>query len=532
MKIIQTFWTGNFEGTDYLNFTSGWSSPEYHWISWALSCLSLRRCYDQVELFTDMAGKNVLIDIMGLPYTKVHIVFDESFKVRPELFSLAKIKTYGLQNEPFIHVDGDIYIWKPFPERLISGGLIASNLEKNLFFNREILEAVHKHFGLIPYHLVDVHNKPDIYACNAGILGGNNLKIIRKYCNLANSFIQDNLNDLDKVNVGNLNWMIEQISLYYLALQEDVPVSYLIEKPVTNPLYEDFWRFSDVPFVDLVHPVGGCKREAYVLRHLSRRLRLEFPTFYYRIINEFLKRNFKLDSLSYYNLNVEAPEGKSEHRSQGFNRKEKSHLFPHASTSFKSIFGRTLHFIAEHYKEHITDLSSLEYFVKVQQTKAESTKLSEVFALDNLKNAMMTRLIDSSPENIQKLYAKDENNYKTTAGFFMDASWMYREIKLADGVKLVEQVEDGQSTTRNDQNNLNYITSLSPNVLNLEIAEMRHDGFDAVLLKEVKEGSIFSLAQSLTTYFDEDVSVDNHQFQRLLFETIKRMAFENIVEIR
>ena len=53
MKIIQTFWTAR---QDTLKHSFGWTHPEYNLMSWALSCLSLREHYDEVELYTDSAG--------------------------------------------------------------------------------------------------------------------------------------------------------------------------------------------------------------------------------------------------------------------------------------------------------------------------------------------------------------------------------------------------------------------------------------------------------------------------------------------
>ena len=61
MKFIQTFWSA---GLDPLKHGFGWSHPEYNLMSWALSCLSLRRHYDHVVLYTDSIGKHVLIDLL------------------------------------------------------------------------------------------------------------------------------------------------------------------------------------------------------------------------------------------------------------------------------------------------------------------------------------------------------------------------------------------------------------------------------------------------------------------------------------
>ena len=74
MKIIQTFWTAE---QDPLKHSFGWTHPEYNLMSWALSCLSLREHYDEVELYTDSAGYHILIEVLQLPYTKTHVIFDD-----------------------------------------------------------------------------------------------------------------------------------------------------------------------------------------------------------------------------------------------------------------------------------------------------------------------------------------------------------------------------------------------------------------------------------------------------------------------
>ena len=105
MRIVQTFWTA---GQDPLKHAFGWLHPEYNLMSWTLSCLSLREHYDEVALYTDSEGKRILIDKLHLPYTEVNVIFDD-FPCLPQHWALAKIKTYSLQTEPFLHVDGALW---------------------------------------------------------------------------------------------------------------------------------------------------------------------------------------------------------------------------------------------------------------------------------------------------------------------------------------------------------------------------------------------------------------------------------------
>lgn len=105
MKIIQSLWSKPSL------ITGGWSEKTFYYMSWALSCLKLKEFYNSVELFTDKKGKEFLIDRLQLPYDKVNIVLDDLNEFNSRLWALGKIYTYSIQHEPFIHVDGDVYIY-------------------------------------------------------------------------------------------------------------------------------------------------------------------------------------------------------------------------------------------------------------------------------------------------------------------------------------------------------------------------------------------------------------------------------------
>lgn len=123
--IVQSFWTGQ-QNTETNSF--GWLSPKFHALSWALSSLQLSKFYD-VELYTDNNGCELLINKLQLPYKKVHVVLDELNHFHKDFWALPKIKTYSLQKEAFLHVDGDVFIWEKFPGKLLRSDIISQNLE-------------------------------------------------------------------------------------------------------------------------------------------------------------------------------------------------------------------------------------------------------------------------------------------------------------------------------------------------------------------------------------------------------------------
>lgn len=108
-------------------------------MSWALSCLQLKQFYDEIELITDSEGADLLINKLHLPYTSYLTTLDKLNDENPAIWTLGKIAAYEMQQEPFIHVDGDIYIWKPFPKRIENAGIVAQNIEKNYTFGINLL---------------------------------------------------------------------------------------------------------------------------------------------------------------------------------------------------------------------------------------------------------------------------------------------------------------------------------------------------------------------------------------------------------
>lgn len=122
-RIVQSYWSKAYQNTP----NSGWAFRESHYMSWALSCLQLKQFYDEIELVTDSEGADLLINKLHLPYTSCLTILDKLKNENPAIWALGKIAAYEVQQEPFIHVDGDIYIWKPFPKRIEEAGIVAHN---------------------------------------------------------------------------------------------------------------------------------------------------------------------------------------------------------------------------------------------------------------------------------------------------------------------------------------------------------------------------------------------------------------------
>ena len=137
MKIVQSLWSKPNQGLPFSEKNKlGWPDRKYNYFSWALSVLQFKQYYDEVELVTDKEGYQLLIDKLGLPYSRVQVLLDDVNDYPPRLWAIGKIYVYNIQEQPFIHADGDVFIWKKFDERFESAPLVAQHWEGGEYFGR------------------------------------------------------------------------------------------------------------------------------------------------------------------------------------------------------------------------------------------------------------------------------------------------------------------------------------------------------------------------------------------------------------
>lgn len=285
MKYIQTFWTA---GQDPLGYGFGWSHPEYNLMSWALSCLSLREHYNNVELYTDSVGYHILIEVLGLPYTKTHVVFDD-FKCLPHHWALSKIKTYSIQTEPFIHVDGDVYISKPLPKYVENASLIVQNEERTTDYYQNMVDRI---LSVKTLHINDdilsrVKNGT-ILSYNLGIFGGHDLDFIHKYCENVFNFMDTNqMNDKNSVNSSTrCNVFFEQILFAMYSKLMNKKVTSLIPILIDDNGYtsKDFGDLKNYFSSSYFHILGSHKTRKSITSFLKKILLLKNSNIYEKMI--------------------------------------------------------------------------------------------------------------------------------------------------------------------------------------------------------------------------------------------------------
>lgn len=257
MKIVQSFWSGN--QTDFSN-SYGWAHFKYNWMSWILSCHQLLKFHQVVELYTDTFGYEILIKVLKLPYTKVHVVLDELNSYDRNNWAVAKLKTFQLQNEPFIHVDGDVFVWESLTDKFKDSNLVAQNLEITTEYYRGRWDVIYPKLKYLPEIMKKYHMGESNFACNMGIVGGNNYAFFKEFTSKSFEFV--NMNRLPNNDYENLNFNIffEQVLFHELVIENGENVDYLFSDVSLDNDYKGFGDFNQVPEQSYLHLLGVYKR--------------------------------------------------------------------------------------------------------------------------------------------------------------------------------------------------------------------------------------------------------------------------------
>ena len=297
MKIIQSLWSKPAQKESVENLSDvnkcSWLDRRYNYFSWTISALQFTKFYDHVELITDKKGYDLLINKLELPYSHVKVVLDDLNHYDAKLWTIGKLYAYSIQEEPFIHVDGDVFIWKKFSESFEKSPLVCQKKEEGAHYSATYLKAfwaIAANFDFYPDVLYkSILKNNSVKACNAGIIGGHDVKFIRMFAKLAFEFIDRNVNNLHKIDVAGANIVFEQF--LFSALCEDRAEEITYFNPNAHDLINDYADYTGIPDKTVfIHTPGSFKRDCFITDCLEYRLRRDYAPYYYKILH-LLKTN-------------------------------------------------------------------------------------------------------------------------------------------------------------------------------------------------------------------------------------------------
>ena len=225
------------EGKKISNLSyNNWNNKKMFYCSHVLSFILINKYYKgKTTLVTDEFGKKLFIDILKLKYDEVIVKLDCLNSYPSKMWALGKIYTYSLFQEPFIHVDFDFLLSRPFEKSFLEADLVAYMDENDEIRQKGYRNFVNEYF--INYSLsVDTKRYFFNYqsvAYNAGVFGGNNYNLFKELWRLAEEIISSNKdaisNDLEqnKESFSMTNVILEQYLFACLVEERKIEVKCL-----------------------------------------------------------------------------------------------------------------------------------------------------------------------------------------------------------------------------------------------------------------------------------------------------------------
>lgn len=396
MKFIETL----FITKDPLKYSFGWAAPEYHLMSWALSSLQLHKIYQDIELYANSNAAKLLIDTLDLPYSKVNITHDNLNLVNESLWALPKLFTYSLQEEAFLHIDGDVFLFDKFPDSLLKNELIAQNIEEATNYYTSTQKELMANFSYFPDCVkTDFCSSIPIKGVNAGILGGSNISFFKEYTSTAFEYVNRNVQHFPYIIVDRFNIFFEQHLFYSLAKQKNIGISVLLNEVINDNEYKYMGNIHEAPCCkNYLHLLGHLKRDRFTCNQMAAKLRELYPEYYYKIIWLFKKSSAL--SLNFY--------------------QNKEFCFDDDFSNFTEEAKKVYHKNSE--ELNICDC-----------VNEENDKTSFIEFLQEILTDHTQKTNSSVSEELQKdlkVFAKDLNKYLATINF--SSYWLYgRDLESA-----------------------------------------------------------------------------------------------------
>jgi hypothetical protein len=259
MKIVHSFWTKTLK-TRLEHFSeessifaapaevtkSGWPDLESliaytHW-----SYTQALKLYgeENLVLVTDSFGKELFVERLGFKYGHVSTMLDQldDFEFT-DFYHYPKILAYEYMQEPFLHIDMDLVMFKPLPPQAIQSGVVIQNLEGDYLETPESrwdagcgytpgwgdYSYAYTMLTRAPYIPEPLKNQAHLkIVAHLGIFGGRDLDFIKRFCSLARKFVEHEENQKYfkeltylRLDMGIINKVIERALLASMLLDNN-----------------------------------------------------------------------------------------------------------------------------------------------------------------------------------------------------------------------------------------------------------------------------------------------------------------------
>jgi hypothetical protein len=293
MRAVWSFWSRPYKERTHRS----WRGPQEHMLAWGLSLQLARRHYPRTMLVTDTPGKELLTGRLRLEFSEVSTELDRLRNANPGWWALGKLVAYSIQNEPFVHLDTDVFLWRPLPSALTSAPVFSQCPEHHAYGQdpcnpRQVAALFERHGLSLPaeWEWAVSQGGSHFLQENCGIVGGNRADFLRHYAqssvemvtNPAHAAAWAELHDK-----GGYNMLIEQFWLgacvNYHRWAPESPFRGVTVRHLFSSLGEAFNPQASAK-VGFTHLLGDSKGHPEISARLDRRVAEMDPVFYRRCL--------------------------------------------------------------------------------------------------------------------------------------------------------------------------------------------------------------------------------------------------------
>jgi hypothetical protein len=300
MRAVWSFWSTPFTA----HRASAWGNERNHLLAWILSFECARRHYPRTALVTDDDGARLLVDGLGLEFDSVSLALNQLTGHDPSWWTAGKLVAISEQDEPFVHLDPDVFLWAALPDVVTDAPVFAQNPEPyaagGTYYRPELIEtALETTEGTWLPEEWGWYRAPGALARGecCGVVGGTHTDFLRHYADQGLRLIREPANQPLLAGLPDRQDLTITLEQYLLAAciefhrdraespYLDVAIEYLFgswDEAVDGP------RAAELGFT---HLIAYTKRDPEISRRLERRVAEQYPARYERCVRGHPVRN-------------------------------------------------------------------------------------------------------------------------------------------------------------------------------------------------------------------------------------------------
>ncbi len=236
-------------------------------LSWSTSVKLSKLYFNEVILVTDNWSWKNIFKKLKLPFDNILTKLDDII-ISEKLWSISKAYAIKYMENPFIHIDSDVFIWKKLKDDFLKADILVQN-EEGIKDKNQYLLYIGLEWDYINYlngtceYLNNFNAKDrDVSAYNCGIIGGNNIDFLKKYADeMINLSVEYSLKD-KYINCYTTAWL-EQALLYSMCEKHNIDVKLLINDLTME---QNFYT----------HLAGQTKRNPLLIKKLKNKYNILF----------------------------------------------------------------------------------------------------------------------------------------------------------------------------------------------------------------------------------------------------------------